>query len=190
MPLGVAAAALGVAGCVDPTYGYLSEPDAGFALRYPEDWDEVAVDPTGVEWIRAVDAAEPPSSAHLDTFAVDAPFLVAQVLPLGTDDADTYTVSQLRQLAHPERLDPTAVTDGSVRVDVDERVVTDDGFEGHHLRFDLDLDGGETVTVEHFAALAPDRDTVYRVRVACREACFDRSATDIGEVFDSIDLDG
>lgn len=188
-PIATLAVLLGLSACLEPTYGYLAHPDAGFALRYPRDWDEVTVAPTGSEWVRAVDAAEPPSGQHLGTFTLDDPFLVAQVLPLGAADADSYTLAQLRELAHPERVDPATVGDGSVRIDVDEVVLTEDGFEGHHLRFDVDLEGG-TATVEHFAALAPDRGTVYRVRVACREACFDRHAGDIGDVFDSIDLDG
>jgi hypothetical protein len=186
---GLAAPLLLLASCLQPSYGYLSQPDGGFALRYPRHWDEVPTAPTGAEWVRAVDAADPPSSDHLESYAVGQPFLVAQVLPLSPGDADTYTLARLRQLAHPDRVDPTTVEDGSVRMHFDQPVRTDDGFEGHHLRFELEAEGS-TVTVEHFAALAPDRSTVYRVRVACLVDCFEQHASDIEDVFDSIDLSG
>jgi hypothetical protein len=178
---------LALSACLHPTFGYLADPGDGFALRYPRSWDEVRADPFGSEWVGAVDAASTPSAQHLQTYAVDAPFLLAQVQRLTPAEADTYTLAQLRQLAKPDHVDPTEVTDGSVRMQFNDPILTDQGFEGHHLRFDLDQDG-KTVRVEHFAALSPDRATLYRVRVACLVSCFERNRADIEDVFDSIEL--
>ena len=135
----------------------------------------------------AIDGSDRPSEENLDTFLLDQPFVVAQVYPLDQDSRDGATLSALRLLALADRRDPAAGDDPRIRLRFHDNVVDDQGFEGHHIRFEVDLDKG-TAIEEQFAVFDPERTRIHQVRVACSLACFEANADYIDELFESLTL--
>jgi hypothetical protein len=177
-----------VAGCsLEQEHGYVQSSDQSLSFRHPADWQPVDLDPVAAEWVVGVDASADPSEANLDEFVLDAPFVVAQVYPLDASVRDTVSQQSLRQIALTDGRDPLAGDDPSIRLVFHDSFIDGRGFEGHHMRFEVDLDSG-TAVEEQLAVLDPERTRVQRVRVACSLTCFDANTAEIEEIFDSIRL--
>jgi hypothetical protein len=183
--VGVAMGAALVAGCgLEPANGYLQSPDGSLSLRHPREWTEVEVVPLGLEWLAAVDGASTPSGEHQRDFVQDAPFLLAQVVPLNSEFRADASLAQLRTFALPDQRDPAAEPDG-VRVLFHDEIVDERGFEGHHIRFEVRSESG-TAIAEHLAVYDPGRTRIQRIRVACSVACFEANTAAIEDVFASV----
>ena len=181
----LAVVALLAAACgLEQSHGYVQSDDGSLSLRHPRGWSEVEVAPSGLEWLAAVDAADEPSGQHQTDFVQDAPFLLAQVVPLGAEFRAEVSLATLRTLALQDRRDPAAEQPG-IRVLFHDEIVDDRGFEGHHIRFEVDLDDG-TAVAEHMAVFDPTRTRIQRVRVACSTACFAANQEAIDDVFASV----
>ena len=175
-------------GCgLEQQHGYVQSDDGSLSFRHPIEWSEVEVEPASTEWVAAIDGSDRPSEENLDTFLLDQPFVVAQVYPLDQDSRDGATLSALRLLALADRRDPAAGDDPRIRLRFHDNVVDDQGFEGHHIRFEVDLDKG-TAIEEQFAVFDPERTRIHQVRVACSLACFEANADYIDELFESLRL--
>ena len=98
---------------------------------------------------------------------------------------DEISLEYLRTLALDDRRDPTAGDDPAIRLLFHDEIVDEHGFEGHHLRFEVDFPDGTAVT-EHLAVLDPARTRVQHLRVACSSACFEVNTAQIDELFDSV----
>jgi hypothetical protein len=161
------------AGCsLEQEHGYVQSSDQSLSFRHPAEWEPVDLDPVSAEWVAGIDASAEPSGANLDDFVLDAPFVVAQVYPLEPSTRDTVTLQSLRLLALADRRDPVAGDDPSIRLVFHDSFVDDNGFEGHHMRFEVDLESG-TAVQEQLAVFDPERTRVQRVRVAEIDAIFD-----------------
>lgn len=181
-------ASLGLASCgLEPAHGYVQSADGSLSFRHPAGWEDVDLDSSSIEWVVGIDASSRPSGANLSTFVLDDPFVVAQVLPLDSSSRDTATVASLRRLALNDRRDPLAGDDPSIRLRFHDVFVDDNGFEGHHMRFEVDLEDG-TAVEEQIAVFDPTRTRIERVRVACTIECFDAHLGDIDALFDSVRL--
>jgi hypothetical protein len=177
-----------VAACgLEPRHGYIQSPDGSLSFRHPREWTQVELAPVSVEWVTGVDAAHQPSVDNINTFVLDHPFVVAQVYPLDQSVRDGATLGSLRLLALPDRRDPAASDDPTIRLQFHETVVDEHGFEGHHLRLEVDLDDG-TAVEEQFAVFDPQRTRIHRVRVACSASCFDANVEEIEALFRSLML--
>ncbi|MEM7273542.1 MAG: hypothetical protein AAF547_10715 [Actinomycetota bacterium] len=174
-----------IGGCsFEQEFGYVQSADGTLSFRYPADWTDVQLDPVASEWVAGIDGAAVPSADNAETLVLDNPFVVAQVLALEPQLRDQATLGQLRQLALTDQRDPLT-DDPTIRVRFHQTLVDEVGFEGHHIRFELDLEG-QTIVEEHLAVFDPERTTVQRVRVACSMTCFDENTDSIEEIFRSI----
>ncbi len=177
-----------VSGCsLEPQNGYVESADGSLSFRYPAQWHDVEIAPVKTEWVVAVDAADQPAKEHLAAFVVDDPFVVAQVYGLTTADRDIASLRSLRKMALTDGRDPTDAGDPTIRLLFHDAYLDDNGFEGHHLRFEVDLPNG-TAVEEQFAAYDLDRKQIHRVRVACSLSCFEANSGAIEELFDSVRL--
>lgn len=184
----LAAVTLFLSACgLEPQYGYVQSSDGTMSFRHPRSWTQVELDPEDTDWVIGIDASSTPSRTNQHSMHLDAPFTVAQVAPLTRQEHETLTLASLRTLALADRRDPLAGDDPSIRVEFHERVTDENGFQGHHMRFEVDLDGG-TVTEQHYAVFDPTRARVHRLRVVCSSACFEANTADIEAMFDSMVL--
>ena len=124
---------------------------------------------------------------HRTTIVLDAPFVVAHVYPLEESARDTLSLRALRLLALTDRRDPAAGDDPDIRIRFHDAIVDEYGFEGHHMRFEIDLETG-TAVEEHFAVFDPVRSRIQQVLVVCSLACFDANGNEIDDLFASLRL--
>lgn len=188
--LGGVIAAVVVVACacsLGQQHGYAQSSDGSLSFRYPPDWEEVDIEPVTVEWVIGLDASPQPSAGNQADYVVGQPFVVAQVLPLEPSVRDQATVSRLRTLALEDRRDPAAGDDPDIRIVFVEDYLDERGFQGQHMRFEVDLETG-TAMAEHLAVFDPERNRVQRVRVACSIECFTTNEGVIEEIFDSVRL--
>src|SRR5215204_723476 len=92
-----ACAGLGLVGCGDSGYEYVSNNDAGLYFRVPDDWSVIEVDDSdaGVaeavgsteQWLRLLDRSPSPSAANFTAPLPLYPVGVASVESLGTLEA-------------------------------------------------------------------------------------------------------
>lgn len=175
-----------VCGCgLEQRHGYVQSSDGSLSLRHPRQWAEVDLVPAGVEWVVGVDGAADPSATHAVDLVQDAPFVVAQVVPMDADMHDRWSLEVLRALATHDRRDPTTGDDPDMRLLFHRQIVDEHGFEGHHLRFEVDLPSG-TATVEHLAVFDRERTRIHRLRVTCSAECFEANEAAIEDIFDSV----
>lgn len=168
-------------------YGYVQSGDQSLSFRHPVEWVPVDVDPTSSEWVAGVDASAQPAEGNQNEFILDAPFVLAQVYPLEAATRDSATLAALRSLGLTNQRDPLAGEDPSVRVVFHEPFNDPNGFEGHHMRLEVDLEDG-TAVHEQIAVFDPERTRIQRVRVACSLDCFEGHASEIDALFDSVRL--
>lgn len=182
------AASLVVSACsFEQSHGYAQSEDGSLSFRYPASWTDVDLQSAGLDWITGIDGSSQPTADNLNQPNLDGPFVVAQVLWLDPSVRDDASLRSLRLLSLNDHPDPAESDDPSVRLVFDDTFVDDNGFEGHHLRFEVDEDGGTSVQ-EHFAVFDPERNRVHRLWVTCSLSCFTANADAIEDVFDSVRL--
>lgn len=127
---------------LEQEHGYVQSSDGSLSFRHPIEWSTLDVDPISNEWVAAIDGADPSSDDHRTTIVLDAPFVVAHVYPLDESDRDTLSLGALRLLALADRRDPAAGDEPDIRIRFHDTIVDEYGFEGHHMRFEIDLETG------------------------------------------------
>ncbi|MDH3682030.1 MAG: hypothetical protein OEV40_19000 [Acidimicrobiia bacterium] len=183
-----AAISILLAACgLEQSHGYVQSNDGSLSFRHPAEWQDVDLQPVGLEWIAGIDGSATPDADNINAPLVESPFVVAQVYQLEADVRDSASLRSLRLLSLAERPDPAEVEDPALRLVFDDIVVDENGFEGHHLRLEIDSDDGTSVE-EHFAVFDPDRSRVHRVWITCSLACFMANAEAIDDVFGSVSL--
>lgn len=167
--------------------GYVESPDGRLSFRHPIAWQDVGLESSGAEWVAGVDASTDPSKGNSTRFLLDQPFVVAEVYPLTAELRDVVSLRSLLKLALGDHSEVLAGNAEAVRILSDEEYLDDQGFQGHLIRFEIDVDGG-TAVEEHFAVFDPERRHVQRIRVACSASCFKTNSDDIESLFDSVRL--
>lgn len=177
-----------VAACsVGQQNGYVQSSDGSLSFRHPVSWEDVELTPITTEWVTGIDAASAPSDSNLAVLVLDAPFVLAEVYPLEGTSRDVISLRSLRELALASGIDPTSGEDPEIRMLFHDTIVDEYGFEGHHMRFEINVEDGIAVE-EQLAVFDPDRNRIHRVRVTCSTVCFDANLAVIDELFDSIRL--
>jgi hypothetical protein len=177
-----------VAACsIEQDHGYVQSADQSLSFRHPADWEAVDVDPISAEWVVGIDASAQPTEDNQAQFVLDSPFVLAQVYPLEATARDTISLASLRLLALTDQRDPLSGDDPSIRLLFHESFIDGSGFEGHHMRFEVDVEDG-TAVHEQLAVFDPARTRIQRIRVACSVACFDANSSEIEALFDSVRL--
>lgn len=176
-------------GCgLSTQHGYVQSDDGSLSFRHPGEWTNVPQESVGTEWITGIDASAEPSDANLRELTGPDPVVIASVYQLDQQSRDTTNLSALRRLALPDGRDPTLIDDGSVEMVFNRAFLDDNGFEGHHLRFEIELEDGEVSTAESLIVFDSDRTSVQQLRVVCSSTCFADNNEVIEELFDSVRL--
>lgn len=171
----------------EQSHGYVQSTDGSLSFRHPAEWADVDLQPVGLEWIAGIDGSPQPDADNINAPMVESPFVVAQVYRLEADVRDAASLRSLRMLSFADRPDPAEVDDASIRIVFDDVIVDEHGFEGHHLRLEIDSEDGTSVE-EHFAVFDPDRNRVHRLWVTCSLTCFQSHVDAIEDVFGSVSL--
>ena len=183
-PLALGFALLASACSFRQDHGYVQSDDGSLSFRYPAEWHDIGLEPQGAEWIAGIDASVVTPEPDPGLLRSD-PYVVARVLPLRAEPRDEITLRSLRLFALPDQRDPVTSTDDDLRLVFHRDVVDDNGFEGHHMRFEIDVDGKVAVQ-EHLAVFDPARQRIQQLTIVCSAACFQTNEVDIDDVFGSV----
>jgi hypothetical protein len=201
---GVAAtAALGLSGCGDSGYEYVSNGDAGLHFRVPDDWAVIEVDDTdtGVtetlgnteEWLRLLDRSPSPSVANFNAALPLYPVGVASVVSVGSlDERDQLDYAALRTLAMDGVDDPLTLAstpDSGVELISIEDITTDEGLRGERVVFTVAQDEGGVLTVDQTAMVDPQTTEIYRLLLKCEAHCYESNRDVIDDIADSWTID-
>ncbi len=186
IPLAVFLLAVIPACSFDQQHGYAQSSDGSLSFRYPADWHDAGLEPQGAEWVAGIDGSEGGDADPTLTLPSE-PYVTAQVRPLRAEVRDEISLGSLRLLALPDQRDPLRSSDRDLTLLFHNQVADDNGFEGHHMRFEIDLGDGTAIR-EHLAVLDPERQRIQEVTVMCTEACFSVHSTEIDALFDSVRL--
>ena len=183
--IGLLLLTLGACG-VDTEHQYVQSDDGRLSFRLPHEFTDVQAQPTGLEWIAALDADPDPSIGNLSVLTLEHPFVLAQLIDFEPERRDTISLRDLRTFAVPDRRDPLGDHD-DLRVLAYEPFVDERGFEGHYMELEVDSDEG-TFTEAQLIALDPTRSALHRVRVACSVSCWEGNAELAREILDSVQV--
>ncbi|MEM8924780.1 MAG: hypothetical protein AAGD35_14855 [Actinomycetota bacterium] len=185
--LAAALAAVAASCSLEQEHGYAQSDDGSLSFRYPRAWTDLELQPVSLEWVAGLhgadDGVEAPTS-----LASDNPLIAARVEQLEPDTRDQVTLVNLRRSVLPSGIDPAIPGTPGVQLLFHNTIVDDNGFEGHHVRFEAELEDGGTARIEHLAVFDRERRRIHSVRASCTPACFDANRAIIDELFDSVRL--
>jgi len=198
--IGAGLVAVGVlAGCAGSGYDYVKSSSDRTYFKVPSKWtlydeqdlaDRFNGDLTDAQrkqllddtWRVAFDASPNPNLRHLlETNAKD-PSGVALVRTLNFDDADSVSLSALRNYFFDV---DTAMNDGTGEVTTYEDLSLDGGFHGSHLVANLTMTDGSVMTIDQTMLLDQATTKLYALIVSCSSVCYEHNSKQIKEVVDS-----
>jgi hypothetical protein len=198
--IGAGLVAVGLlAGCANSGYDYVKSSSDRTYFKVPSKWtlyDEEALadrfngDLTDAQreqllddtWRVAFDASPTPTLRHLLETGAKDPSGVALVRTLTFDDADTVSLSALRNYFFDV---DTALEDGTGEVVTYEDLQLDGGFRGSHLVANLSMPEGGVMTIDQTILLDQATTKLYALIVSCSSVCYERNSGDIKNVVES-----
>ena len=202
-PLRLAAAAVVIAvlgaACAGSGYHYVKNSDDRTYFKVPEGWklfDEQKVlkafgkglsprekqTERDTTWQVVFDASPKPKIAHLGDPAAKHPNGIAIVRELSFDDADSLSISSLRNLFFDV---DTAVQNNTGEILTYEPLEPDGGFHGFHLVANVDSGKNHVITLDQTTLVDQATSKVYSLLVTCDARCYDKNSDQIGHVVDS-----
>jgi len=198
--IGAGLVAVGLlAGCANSGYDYVKSSSDRTYFKVPSKWtlyDEEALadrfngDLTDAQreqllddtWRVAFDASPTPTLRHLLETGAKDPSGVALVRTLTFDDADTVSLSALRNYFFDV---DKALEDGTGEVVTYEDLQLDGGFRGSHLVANLSMSDGGAMTIDQTILLDQATTKLYALIVSCSSVCYERNSGDIKKVVES-----
>jgi hypothetical protein len=198
-----ACVALGLVGCSDSGYEYVSNSEAGLYFKVPDGWSVLEVDdaesgvpePAGSvdSWLRLLDRSPSPGVANFNASLPLYPVGVASVASVGTlDDRDQLDYATLRAMATNGVDDPlllASTDDSGVQLVSIEDITTDEGLRGERVIFNQEQDDGSTLTIDQTAMVDPQTTEIYRLLLKCEAHCYESNRSEIDEIADSWTID-
>jgi hypothetical protein len=132
-------------------------------------------------WRVAFDGSSKPSLKHLSSGKLTQPFGLAIVQKLGSSDADSLSLSSLRNSYF--NVDD-ALQNNAAQVVSYEMIQRDGGFHGIHLVVDIAENGG-TLRVDQTSLVDQPTTKVYSLVVLCEAKCFAQAQSKIDQVVSS-----
>jgi hypothetical protein len=194
----LAVAVLGAA-CTSTGYHYVKNSDDRTYFKVPDGWKLFGEDAVmkvfgkglsprerrterDTTWQVVFDASPKPSIDHLGDPKAKHPNGIAVVRELSFDDADTMSISSLRNLFYDV---DSAIQNDTGEVLTYEPLEPDGGFHGFHLVANVDADKGRVVTLDQTTLVDQATSKVYSLLVTCDADCYDHNSEQIGHVVDS-----
>ena len=198
--IGAGLVAVGLlAGCANSGYDYVKSSSDRTYFKVPSRWtlydekdlaDRFNADLTDAQraqllddtWRVAFDASPTPTLRHLLETGAKDPSGVALVRTLTFDDADTVSLSALRNYFFDV---DTALQDGTGEVVTYEDLQLDGGFRGSHLVANLTMSDGGVMTIDQTLLLDQATTKLYALIVSCSTVCYEHNTKQIKQVVDS-----
>jgi hypothetical protein len=187
-----------LSGCFDSEYHYVKNSSDGAYFKVPNAWhfyDEDAVSKEldkaltpeqqaaqrDAAWRVAFDANPKPSLKHLSSGKLSQPFGLAIVQKLGSSDADSLSLSSLRNAFFSV---DDAIKNNAAQVVSYDMIQRDGGLHGIHMVVDLS-ENGATVRVDQTSLVDQPTTKVYSLVVLCEAKCFAHAQAKIDQVVSS-----
>ena len=188
-----------VAGCASSGYHYVKSSEDRTYFKVPDGWklfgeNEVikaygkSLSPRqraaerDSSWQVVFDASPKPSISHLGDPKAKDPNGIAVVRELSFDDADSLSLSSLRNLFYDV---DTSVQNQMGQIVTYEPLELDGGFHGFHMVAEVDSEQGNVVTLDQTTLVDQATSKVYTLLVTCDSKCYDRNSDQIDRVVKS-----
>lgn len=134
-------------------------------------------------WFVSFDADPDPSFQQIGSQDANYPWGAARVLPIASDEADTFSLATLRNYVDPN-------TDQLIEEKQAELlgyvpVTLEGGFRGIQMRLRVNNEDGSSATIEQIVLVDQATEKVYLLVIGCRSACFEQFHKDIERVVNS-----
>lgn len=133
-------------------------------------------------WRVAFDAAPKPTLRHLGATSAKDPSGIAVVRNLSFDDADSLSLSALRNYFFDV---DTALQDQTGEVVAYDEMQRDGGFHGSHLVANLTMTDGNVMTIDQTVLVDQATTKLYALLVSCSSVCYEHNSKQIKQVVDS-----
>lgn len=206
----VVAAAIGLAGCGQPSYRYATNTDDGVFFKVPSGWtridqaelDELATAGLDAQqaaalkassWSVAFDTSDEPSANHIVSADVTTPVAYARVLRIPDGNRSGVTLDALRDVFVPvtkSARTQAAAGGSSLGTFALRSSDTDvpDGMTGVHQVFSYNRLGTEQV-FDQTAWTNADRSRIYLLLLRCNETCYAQRHDELVSVVHSFTVD-
>jgi hypothetical protein len=202
-------AVVGLAGCGNPEYRFVSNDERDVVVRVPWEWSRI--DPKDVEklgqtaeeqeqetqeepgtWLAYFDSAPKPAPSHIIGENLPSPVIVLRSGDIPSAARDTLTADMLRDLVFPVSESSRAQQEAQAQATGQKlptfKLVSDDTVktktsDGVHLVFSV----GDEV-FEQVAVTDPKRTRFHLLLLHCSKQCYDRSKGQISEITDSFTI--
>jgi hypothetical protein len=194
---------IGAGGCGRSDVTYVSNKDAGFFLKVPDNWTVYQVNSGNVaadirievegSWSVYLDSADPPARSHIEDPNPGSPIASIVIVPLtrleANGEAPSATHAALRSMVLNGEADPLIVG-AAGEIAVDEYVETefDNGYWGNHITVQLPLSDGTVMTITQLAYFDGSLSRLYRLQFLCNQECYAQHEAEIDEIIDSLTL--
>jgi hypothetical protein len=135
-------------------------------------------------WTVAFDGSSRPTLRHFDAPAPKAPFGIAEVRTLGTQERDSFSLMSMRNYFVPvDDLLQSGVDVQPLRLDDFTR---GGGFRGQRFTFEFTVpSSGQSVTVDQVAIVDAGTTRIHFLAVSCSSTCYTHEKDTINRVVDS-----
>lgn len=201
--IGTVVSLLLLSACGASPYTYVANSDQGAYVRLPAEWSQIEeselVAAIGLDssasleeqglWVRAFDAAQPPSSAHVLGASADEPAVLVYVRDIPEQSRGQFSLDTLRDMFQPvsetarQQLEANPLSSLSgFQLLRDEVLTPGDGFRGVHVTYAYRINGGPAQVFDQISYLNDDASTVYLVVARCSSDCFEQRQREIENV--------
>jgi hypothetical protein len=183
------------AACSSTGYSYVKDSDDRTYFKVPDQWTLFDQDALvkglsprerdaalETSWQVGFDASPKPRLGHLLDPSSKHPTGIASVEELDFDSSDNASLATLRNYF----IDVDSALDaGQAEIVAYEPLEPDGGFRGFHLVFDLELDGGRTITFDQTTLMDQSSSKLYNLIITCGARCYADNQDKIERVVDS-----
>ncbi len=195
----VVGGALLLTSCAGTGFHYVKSSDYHTYFKVPDAWklydqnsllagggsglsqDEIA-QAKATSWSTGFDASPRPELSHLSSASGNYPIGIAKVQQISAQDADSVSLSTLRNLFFD--IDGTQTGDTAADIVTYEPVNLSGGFHGAHLVARLGS-GDKAFTVNQIVVVDEATSKIYALVISCDNTCYQRNQSKIDQVMNS-----
>jgi hypothetical protein len=191
------AAAVVLAACGSPSAKYISNRDMGVFIKVPNRFTVFNLELAGpvlaalgtqvvtLSWSVGFDGSPEPARSHFDEASPESPVGTLKIIPIADKKIDHSISGLISVLSAVQKTDGT-----STQLDFSDlgELSFPSGHWGVRLRVDLPVSTGGTVPAERLALFDSGGTLIYLLEVRCSEQCFEREASTIDDIFQSLTM--
>ena len=191
------AAALALGACGSPSAKYITNRDMGVYLKVPSRFTVFDLELAGpvlaalgtqvvtLTWSVGFDGSSQPARSHFDEASPDSPVGTLKIIPIADKKIDHSIAGLMSLLSTVQKADGTTA---QFEVSDVGELSFPSGHWGVRMRVELPVSTGGIVPAERLALFDSGGTLIYLLDVRCSEQCFEREASTIADIFQSLTM--